>query len=476
MTVKQKIFKQVSVALLLFNAIAFGLAPGNACARESISEQEAYEIGVEAYVYLYPLITMDVTRRITTHLEAGVKPGMGPMNAFHHMRTYPEAEFREVVRPNFDTLYSSAWLDLTRGPVIVSAPDTAGRYYLLPMLDMWSDVFAVPGKRTSGTAAANFAVVPQGWKGKLPKGVEQIISPTTYVWVIGRTQTNGAKDYEAVHKIQDGYKVTPLSQWRKRPKPVKTAIDPNVDMKTPPLTQVNTMPAAQYFSYGSELMQLNPPHITDWSIVARLKRIGLEPGKPFAFDKASPAVKAGLERAVTDGLQKMKDKIPSLARVVNGWQMNADTMGAYGNYYLKRAIVAMVGLGANQTDDAIYPLNIADADGQPLDGANRYLLHFSKDELPPVNAFWSITMYDADGFQVANPLNRYAVGDRDPLQYNADGSLDIFIQHEPPGPDKESNWLPSPAKGKLGITMRLYAPKDPVLEGRWVPPAIKRVQ
>jgi hypothetical protein len=440
----------------------------------TLTEEEAYEIGVEAYIYFYSLITMDVTRRLFTNVPPGVKAGFGPANTFQHFRAFPTADFREVVRPNFDTLYSAAWLDLTNGPVIVSAPDTQGRYYLLPMLDMWSDVFAVPGKRTSGTNAANYAVVPKGWNGQMPEGVERIESHTAYVWIIGRTQTNGPKDYEAVHKVQDGYKITALSEWGKAAKPVVFKPDPTVDMKTPPLVQVNTMPAAKYFSYGAEIMKLNPPHITDWSMIARLKRLGLEPGKSFDFDKASPAVKA-LERAVVDGLKEMNDKLPTAARVINGWQMNTDTMGVYGNYYLKRAMVAMTGLGANQPDDAIYPMIMADADGRTMDGANKYVLHFSKAELPPVNAFWSVTMYDSEGFQVANQLDRFAIGDRDALKYNADGSLDLYIQHDSPGADRGSNWLPSPAKGTLGVTMRLYAPKPPAIDGRWAPPAIKRL-
>ncbi len=156
--------------------------------------------------------------------------------------------------------------------------------------------------------------------------------------------------------------------------------------------------------------------------------------------------------------------------------MNTDTMGVYGDYYLKRAIIAMMGLGANQPEDAVYPLLFADADGKPLMGESRYVLHFAKDELPPAAAFWSVTMYDEAGFQVANPLNRFAIGDRDALKYNADGSLDLYIQNASPGTDKESNWLPAPAKGVLGVTMRLYAPKAAALDGRWNPPAVKRVQ
>jgi hypothetical protein len=443
---------------------------------DTITEQEAYEIGVEAYTYFYPLVLMDVTRRQAVNVEAGKTVGRGPMNTFSHIRAYPAADFRDVVRPNFDTLYSAAWLDLTKGPVVIGTPDTHGRYYLLPMIDMWSDVFACPGKRTTGTGAGRFAVVPPGWEGTLSEDLQRIDAPTPYVWIIGRTQTNGVKDYDAVHQVQDGYTITPLSQLGKAPQPAKVTIDPTVDMKTPPMTQVDTMTAEQYFAYAAELLRVNPPHITDQPIIARMRRIGIEPGKSFSLAKADPAARRGLERAAPDAFKAMKMKSPTLARVVNGWQMNTDTMGVYGNYYLKRAIVAWVGLGANLPEDAVYPLCIGDADGRPLTGENNYVLHFAKSELPPAGAFWSVTMYDAEGFQVANTLNRFAIGDRDELKYNADGSLDLYFQAKSPGADKESNWLPAPASGAVGLTMRLYAPKPQVLDGRWAPPAVTLVK
>ena len=436
-----------------------------------IDAEEAQAIAQEAYIYLYPLITMDVTRKQLINLDPKVSPLGGPANAFTHIRAFPDANMRAVVRPNFDTLYSSGWIDLTGGPVIVSHADTGGRYFLLPMLDMWSDVFAVPGKRTSGTAAASFALVPPGWRGTLPKGVQRINAPTPHVWIIGRTQTNGPKDYPAVHMIQDGYRITRLPDWGKPPQKVEQKIDPSVDTKTEPLRLVNGMPATEYFRYGAQLMKVNPPHATDWSTLARMKRIGIEPGR-FDASKAGADV---LAKGAAGGLKLMQDKIPTLARVVNGWQMNTDTMGAYGDYYLKRAIVALVGLGANQAEDAIYPLNLADADGKPVMAENNYVLRFTKSELPPVRGFWSLTMYDAEGFQVANPINRFAIGDRDALKYNADGSLDLYVQHQNPGPDRESNWLPTPKAGRLGLTMRLYAPKQEALDGRWNPPAIRRV-
>jgi hypothetical protein len=440
-----------------------------------ISEQGAYEIGVEAYTYLYPLVLMDTTRRQAVNVEPGKSLGRGPMNVFTHVPIFPPANFRDVIRPNFDTLYSIAWLNLTKDPMVVSALDTRDRYYMLPMLDMWTDVFACPGKRTTGTGEVRFAIVPPGWQGDLPHGVERINAPTPYVWIIGRTQTNGIKDYEAVHKVQDGYTITPLSQWGKTPQPVTAVIDPNVDMKTPPMIQVDTMTAGNFFTRAAELMKVNPPHITDQPIIARMRRIGIEPGKSFDLSKAAPAVARALERAAPDALKSMHAKIPTLARVVNGWQMNTDTMGVYGNYYLKRAIVALVGLGANLPEDAVYPLNLGDSDGKPLTGANKYTLHFTDSEIPPVSAFWSITLYDKAGFPTANALNRNAIGDRDALKFNADGSLDLYFQNESPGADKESNWLPAPTED-FNLTMRMYAPRIEVLDGRWAPPPVKRVQ
>jgi len=344
------------------------------------------------------------------------------------------------------------------------------------MMDMWTDVFASLGKRTTGTKAGHFAILPPGWKGDLPKGVERIEAPTPYVWIIGRTQTNGPKDYVAVRKVQDGYTITPLSRWGKKPQPVTVKIDSSVDMKTSPLEQVNKMSAAKYFSYAADLMRIHAPHTTDQPMIARMKRLGIEVGKPFDLENATPVIKRAIEQAPASGLKSLNAKLPTLAPVVNGWQMNTTTMGVYGNYYLKRSIIAMIGLGANLPEDAIYPLNLADSNGKPMDGTNRYVLRFKKSDLPPVDAFWSITMYDVDGFQVANPLNRFAIGDRDKLKYNTDGSLDIYIQNKSPGAEMESNWLPAPKSGVLGVTMRLYSPRPSALDGRWNPPAVERVK
>lgn len=440
----------------------------------AITEETAHAIALDAYLYFYPLISVDITRLQSTNIEAGKEFGKGPMNTFVHVPAFPPADLKVVVRINFDTLYSIAWLDLTKEPFIVSVPDTNGRFYLLPMLDMWSDVFASPGWRTTGTQPGNFLMTPPGWTGVVPDGFTEIKAPTPYVWIIGRTRTDGPPDYESVHRIQAGYTVTPLSRWGKAPEPVTVTIDPSVDMQTPPKTQTDTMPAAKYFAYAAELMKLHPPHLTDEPIIAQMKRIGIQPGKSFEYDKLDPVVQNVLEKARADAQQLMAWKIPTIARVANGWSMNTDTMGVYGNYYLKRAMVSQLGLGANLPEDAIYPLNLGDSTGKPLDGASKYKIHFDAGATPPVNGFWSLTLYDSDGFQVGNVLDRFAVSSWMPFNKNADGSLDLYFQNESPGKDKEANWLPAPS-GAFNLTMRLYGPKQDALTGKWNPPPITKV-
>jgi len=234
------------------------------------------------------------------------------------------------------------------------------------------------------------------------------------------------------------------------------------------------MPAAEFFKLAIELTKENPPHIIDTPMVARMNRIGLSVGKSFDMNKADPIVQEALEQAPSIGLKTMKEKMPTMAKQVNGWQVSTESMGVYGTNYLRRAIIALIGLGANLPEDAVYPISLGDSEGKPTDGKNKYMLHFDKDRLPPVDAFWSVTMYDAQGFPVSNEINRCAIGDRDDLKYNADGSLDIYIQNEKPPADKVFNWLPAP-NDSFGLILRLYAPHSDVIQGGWVPPAIKKI-
>jgi hypothetical protein len=476
--------KDTALATLLGIGL-FAMLAVPAEAQSTITEQEAHAIGVDAYLYFYPIVSFDLTRLQSTNIEPGKEIGKGPMNTFTNFPAYPPGNYKVVVRMNFDTLYSWAWLDMTKEPIVFSVPNTDGRYYLMPILDAWTDVFASPGWRTTGTQAGTFLITPPGWRPdllgkfvdefKLPSDTQLINAPTPFAMIVGRTKTDGPQDYDAVHKIQAGYKVTPLSQWGQPAKPVEVKIDPTVDMKTPVKRQVDTMPADKFFAYAAELLKVNPPHITDQPMIAQLKKIGIEPGKSFDLAKADPEIRRALTLVPEDAQQLMAWKFPRLARVANDWSMNTDTVGVYGNYYLKRAIVAQVGIGANVPEDAIYPMNLGDESGKPLDGTNKYTLHFDKGEMPPANAFWSVTLYDAEGYQVPNALNRFAVSSWMPLKYNADGSLDLYFQNENPGGDKEVNWLPAP-KEPFNLTMRIYAPKSEAITGKWNPPPVMRVQ
>jgi hypothetical protein len=462
------------VALALGLLTMFGQAPDPAQAQGKLSEEEAQKMGVEAVVYGLPLVVMDLTKRVSTNVPGPQPNAHAPINQFGSMLEYPSASDHTIVRMNRDTLYSFAWLDLSKEPMVLSVPDTKGRYYMMPLLDAWTNVFASPGKRTTGTKAGNFAITGPGWVGKLPGGVTQIKAPTNTVWVTGRTQTNGPRDYAAVHALQKQYKLTPLSAFGKSYTPPPGVVNPAVDTKTAPVDQASKMDAATFFKALSRLMAANPPPAADAPALALLAKIGVVPGQDFDPGKLDPAVAKGLENSVQITLEKLQTAAKQLAKPVNGWQVPPMKVGQFGTDYGLRAVAALIGLGANIPADAIYPNAFTDADVKPLTGANRYMVHFDKGQTPPANAFWSLTMYDAQSFFVENPIKRYNISSWMPLKYNEDGSLDVYIQKDSPGKDQEANWLPA-AAGDFSITMRVYWPKPAMLEGSWTPPPLKRV-
>lgn len=457
-------------------APAAAAGDSNAAAEAQAKEKQALQAGVEAVVYGLPLVIMDITRAKTSNV-ARPEGFAAPVNQFFNKREFPDASFRDVVRANVDTLYSSAWLDLSKEPIVLTVPDTKGRYYLMPMMDAWTNIFASPGKRTTGTKPGHFAITGPGWSGTLPGGVTELKSPTSMVWIIGRTQTNGPGDYAAVHSIQDGFKLVPLSSFGKPYTPPEGAVDPSVDMKTAPVDQLKTMSSEAFFNRMSALMKSNPPPASEAPLLEKLKAIGIVPGEKFDPSKFDPAVARGLEQSVSVALQKLDDASKETGAPVNGWRVPPMVLGNFGADYGTRAVVALIGLGANLPQDAVYPSAFVDGAGQPLAGANRYVIHFDKDSTPPVQAFWSITMYDATSFFVANPIDRYALSSWMPLKKNADGSLDLYVQAESPGNDKESNWLPA-ASGPFNLTLRMYWPTGTppsIMDGSWKPPAVTKV-
>lgn len=463
-------------ALLLLAALpgwAQEKPEAKAPAPERVSVDEALNLGTEAYIYGYPLVIMETIKRVM--INVAVPTGNhAPLSQFGHMRQYPDASFKGIPYPNMDMLLSFAWLDLSKEPYILSLPDEKGRYYLMEMLDAWTNVFATPGKRTSGTKAQKYAITGPDWQGRLPRGVKEFKSPTNMVWIIGHTYCSGTlQDYTAVHAIQDHYKLVPLNSFDKRYTPPKGSVDPNVDMRTSGWEQVKRMDAASYFKTFAAALTANPPAAADASMVAKLAKIGLNLKNGFDLNKLDPAVAKGLEQTPQAAQEKITAHGKDASVQVNGWTFTLKT-GFYGSDYLQRSYITVVDLGANLPQDEVDMMTQVDGDGKPLDGSHRYLLHFSKAQTPPAHGFWSLTMYNAEHFLVTNPLNRYELSSRSKFRYNQDGSLDLYIQKDSPGKDHESNWLPA-AAGKFDLMLRFYWPKESVVKGTWKPPVVKRL-
>ncbi len=435
---------------------------------------EDFWLATDAYIYGYPLVTMEMTRRVITNVAAP-EGTHAPMGQIIKLREYPNASFRDVTAPNADTLYTTAFFDVGNEPWVLSIPDMQDRYYLMPMLDGWTNVFQVPGKRTTGTQAQTYAITGPGWSGSLPEGVKEYKSPTSIVWLLGRIYCTGTpEDYAEVHALQDQFKLVPLSSYGKDYTPPAGKVDPSIDMKTAVRDQVNRMDAVSYFTLLADLMKRNPPSAADADALAKFARIGLVPGQDFDVSKLRADFAKRIPEIAFDRIM-IQFKINKDVKDINGWGFTTRT-GLYGTDYLMRALVTAIGLGANRPQDAVYPTSTKDGEGNAYDGANKYVMHFPAGQLPPVEGFWSLTMYDAAYFFVANPIDRYSISARQDLKKNADGSVDLYVQHESPGMDKESNWLPAPA-GKFVLMLRLYWPNegDPsILNGTWTIPAVKK--
>jgi hypothetical protein len=473
----------------IMGAALFGMALLTGCskgpdtvakdAQAEAKKLEAREKAIEAYIYAYPLVTMEYTRRVCTNVE---KPegSKAPMGQFARLREYPAVDNHAVTAPNADTLYTVAWLDVSKEPWILSIPDMKDRFFLFPMLDGWTDVFQDPGKRTTGTKAQKYAITGPGWTGTLPAGVTEYKSPTGMVWVLGRIYCTGTpEDYKAVHAAQDQVSVVPLSSYGKAYTPQPGTVDAAVDMKTGVRDQVNALDGAAFFKLFAELLKTNPPSAEDAPMVAELAKIGIVPGQDFDSAKLDPAVAKGIAAAPKPAQDKiaawMKESIPAGdSKLENGWVFTTKT-GLYGTGYRQRAMITWYGLGANRPQDAVYPTSEGPDILKKYSGDHKYTMHFNKGETPPVDGFWSLTMYDASYFFVPNAINRYTVSQRDKLKANADGSVDLYIQKDSPGKDKEANWLPAPA-GPFVLMMRLYWPKEnppSILDGTWKIPEVK---
>jgi len=465
------------VLMIIAGTVATGCAFTVDTARQKVSPQEAQQIAYDTTVYGFPLVIMDLTRQVFTAVPAPNAYG-APVNQFGNKKVFPDATFTNVVNPNADTLYSSAWVDTGKEPVILSLPDTHGRYYLMPMLNYWTDAFASPGSRTTGTGTGNYAITGPNWSGKLPEGITEMRSSTRCLWIVGRIACTGPSDYENVWILQDQLKLTPLSAWGTNyVPPANVPVDPNVNTKVSPLNQLLALDAANYFNYVCQLMVENPPYEADAPLLAKMAKIGIKPGADYKSYFAG--LDNGVKSAIQTGYQSALDKIPAegMGSIKNGWQLPYGT-GNYGTDYTLRAAIAYRGLGANLVDDAFYASASTGSDGAKFSSDNKYVIHFSQNEIPPVNGFWSLSMYNEKILFAANPINRYCLGSlsEPPLIKNPDGSIDIYIQRDSPDSAKMPNWLPAPASGSFQLTLRLYWPQQPVMDRSWIPPAVQLVK
>ncbi|MCW2084762.1 UNVERIFIED_ORG: hypothetical protein M2193_006937 [Bradyrhizobium japonicum] len=442
--------------------------------KDDVKEEIAYLLGMECYVYGFPLVMMDVTNGVIT---ATSKSGeyKAPINQFGRMKGYVSPDFKDVVRISVNSVWSFAVLDLDKEPLVASHPDTKGRYIVLQLMNMWTDDFGSIGSRTTGTGAGNFLVAGPKWNGTAPSDIKDIYRcPTRFAWLLVQMSAAGPQDFPEIHALQDQLLITPLSAWGKPYMPPSDVpIDPAVDLTTTPYDQVRLMTGEMFFKRLATLLKDNPPYPADTKMLEKLKEIGIEPGKEFDTSKLDRAIIKGLNGAPGEVWLKFQEG-PYEAPSVNGW-INMLNIGRYGTDYNTRALIAWLGLGALTSDDAVYPSAFVDGDGNVLDGAARYVLHFGKDDFPPsASGVWSVSPY-RENFYVRNSIDRYGILSGMPLKYNADGSLDIYIQATTPGADKEANWLPCPPSLPFNLTIRAYQPSKPLLDGTYKIPPVRRV-
>ncbi|MBM4251089.1 MAG: DUF1254 domain-containing protein [Deltaproteobacteria bacterium] len=442
-------------------------------ATRSLENQEAARLMEDAVVYAYPLVLMELTKELMTSVAHPTK-GRAPINEFAHVRQLPDNAMSDIVSPNVDTLYSLAWLDLRQEPIILSVPDTNNRYYLMPIMDAWTNVFATIGKRTTGTKTGAYAIVGPGWAGDLPLDTEAIQAPTNTVWIVGRTQCDGAADTPAVNEIQDGFGLTKLSAWLAGGRPGRGNWPSSMVSlpDVPPVEALARMDAPAFLERLAKAIRANPPAASDATIVRRLEPLGIVVGHDFDPTALDADKWAAIEKGRQQGLASIdRAALSASGSENNGWVISY-LLGSYGSRYLERAVAARMGLGASVAADTFYPYTEVDSHGVPLTGERAYVIHFTPGQTPPVYAFWSLTLYDSSHFFAPNRLSRYALGGRDALAYNADGSLDIYIASEVPPGTPESNWLPAP-KANFNLILRAYWPSEAILEGRWLPPVVR---
>ena len=437
-----------------------------------MSFRDIDDIASEAYVYLYPLLVMEVTKRRLRATTTLTDADSG--NLFAHQMNTATDKWRSVARPNIDTLFSAAWVDLSVGPAMLTLPPAGDRYHMFQMLDFWTDTFAVPGSRASGPDGIKAKIIGPGWESARDTndGEDTVLyCPTPTMWVLGRTAAVSREDLVGAREFIKGCSLVSLNEGTFADEPGE--LD-DAELRTAPVAFVDAMDAVRFFETGAALLWREGPHGTDGSVLMRLRALGMERGRRFVFADQSSEVQAALHAAITAGKSAVMADARTHNRFVNGWNYRQSNVGIWGNDYIRRATVARFGIAANPVEDAAYLQPLADAEGNPLDGANPHVIHFEPGGTPPAGAFWSLTVYDREGFLIPNDLDRFGIRSRDEVRYNSDGSLDIFLGPECPDPEGTSNWIPT-IPGRLAMSMRLYMPGATFLTGKWTPPPVRRL-
>lgn len=442
-------------------------------AQTGVSPAEARTIAKEAYIYGFPVVD-NYRIQYSYFVDRQNAEFKAPWNQLRNVPRVYTPEDKAIQSPNSDTPYSWLGMDLRAEPIVLTVPAIEKeRYFSVQLIDAYTFNFAYIGSRTTGNDGGSFLIAGPNWKGELPNGVKQVIrSETEFVFAAYRTQLFNPADLDNVKKVQAGYKAQPLSAFLGTAAPQAA---PAIDF-IKPLTPAEEKTSTQFFNILNFVLQFCPTNPSETDLMARFATIGVGAGKTLDASKLSPEMKAAIEQGMADawtdfgGLEK---------QVAAGTVTSGDIFGAredLKNNYLYRMAGAVLGIYGNSKQEAMYPAYFVDEAKQKLDGANCYTLRFAPGQLPPVDAFWSLTMYELPAsLLVANPLNRYLINSPMLPQFkrDADGGLTLLIQNESPGKDKEANWLPAP-KGPFFVAMRLYWPKPEALEGKWKQPPLQR--
>lgn len=428
-----------------------------------IAEQLAYHIGVQAYLYGYPLVDMHKQMHNETHLTGEKDQVYAPVNRFYRFPGLVTPTNSGNLRaPNNDTLYFSGWFDISEQPVIIRVPDTGGRYYTIAVTNQYAEVSHI-GRRTTGTGAGYFALVPPDWSGTLPAGVQPWPVETPRGWLLGRMLVDGTADLDTAQALVDAIWMTELDTFSTGERPSNPAA-----ISAMPIDPIGSL---DFFAVMNRVLKTLPARAAEAALIAQFDAIGIGPNAEFDIDALDEATRRGLTRAVEDGEAIVAASTQRTIDSVNGWMISKQ-IGTYGHDYFQRASVVAGGYG-NLPEESLYPARLFDANGELLNGKHAYRLHFQPGQTPPVNGFWSLAVYDLSSKQlVENEIDRYSIGDRTRgLRHGDDGSLTLYLQHERPADEAIQNWLPTPP-GHFIAVMRLYEPRDEVLSGNYKLPPI----